>query len=192
MIAPEHSCKHLLLHSISHPELTKKFNQCFSKFNSALRLQDADACIIFYDVVLRTLFLISCSNCMNEKLHACICFLSYVSHISRGGSLEVLCVALWTLCEPFDAVLHSMCAALDLKPTFSYTVCKKPAQVGHQMRFQLNCDINQCTPHLRASRQMAHPFVPHMQLVRALDAYLHTRFHACRQRSSIEEDVVSI
>lgn len=47
-------------------------------------------------------------------------------------------------------------------------------------------------PYLLASRQMAHPFVPHMQLVRALDAYLHTRFHACRQRSFIKEDVVSI
>lgn len=127
---------------------------------------------------------------MNENLHACICFLSHVSHISHGGT--VLCVALCTLCEPFDAVLHSVCAALDLKPTFSYAACKKPAQVGHQMRLQLNCDVNQCTPHLLPSRQMAHPFVPHMQRVRALDAYLHTWFHACRQCSFIKEDVVSI
>lgn len=126
---------------------------------------------------------------MNENLHACICFLSHVPHLSQGGT--VLCVVC-TLCEPFDAVVHSVCAALDLKPIFSYTARKKPAQVGHQMRLQLNCDVNQCAPHLLASRQMAHPFVPHMQLVRALDTYLHTRFHACRQLSFIKEDVVSI
>lgn len=106
--------------------------------------------------------------------------------------LKVAQSCVWRCVLCVSPLMHSVCAALELKPTFSYTARKKPAQVGHQMRLQLNCDVNQCAHHLLASRQMALPFVPHMQLVRFLDAYLHARFHACRRRSFIKEDVVSI
>lgn len=119
-----------------------------------------------------------------------ICFLSHVPHISQGGT--AMCVAFYTQCEPFDAVSHSLCAALDWS-LCSATQCARNQQVG---RWDLSWIVTLTSAPARPSvNTMVHyfVFVPDMQPVMGSNANLHTtHFHTYRGCSSVGEVVGNI
>lgn len=98
------------------------------------------------------------------------------------------CVCGFKCCEPFEAVQLSVNASSKLNPSSP----KNPVQVDHQMRLQLKSAlINTLPPPLQHLHIMAYPFVPGTQLIRSLNASLHTGSRHVRC-DLIEEDVVKI